>query len=313
MTAPQVVTITWQGDPDAATLQTFDDWLLGSDFWLDRVSEYGIGKGKQLATYEIPEAAPSALGLSDLAGLVSDGIQSGVLPKSSSNTLYVFYTPDGTTVNGSRSDGPGCGSWGGLHWWTRSLILAVIPRCASANLAQIDFLTGVASHEFFEAATDPSGEGWLQPDRDARATESGELADLCETNAFVRVNGYAVALLYSNAAAAKNTRPCQPTAPGPVAVAVPNPPQIDVSSGGSETASIEIHATDKNQVKVQVYCDDPNVIPSVSEFSGVDGDAFELGVMLTGDESVGTDIPIVLRAETSDGYAYASDLVIHVP
>jgi hypothetical protein len=189
ITAPQLVTVTFLGDPLADQLQTFGNAVEGSQWWTDVTSGYCegdagacIGVGAPAVSVRYPTAPakvytdtslpePTTKHPSSLRAWLADAINNGDLPapepppaqSNISNTLYLLYFPLSTTI---LLDGQGgCfnaeGYHGSMEIDGEQVAYAVISECPGAGMGTppITTLQGTtitASHEIVEAATDPS-------------------------------------------------------------------------------------------------------------------------------------------------------------
>jgi len=154
-------------------------------------------------------------------------IASGSLSKPSANTVFVLYYPATTSIS---LDGPlSCAGFAGFHdeaaianaVFTGSIPFVVVPRCSFSAGDELMIATNVASHEIFEAATDPfprTNPAW-QMDNESGPLEAwlmltgGELADLCFSQSYDEQEGFTVQDIWSNIAAQADNNPCQPSDP----------------------------------------------------------------------------------------------------
>jgi hypothetical protein len=179
-----------------------------------------LGGTPQVGDGGAPDAGDDA---GDDAGVDEAGIDAGV--------------DSGDAGRGPRVS-KSCQSFGGYHGniqldsahGLKQVAYAVMPRCATfGNLSGLDALTGTASHEFVEAATDPYPNtpmpGYASVD-DAHIywqtfLGGGEVGDMCaqdETNfvKFPELPLYTVQRSWSNKAAKAGHDPCQPPVAGSV-------------------------------------------------------------------------------------------------
>ena len=200
--------------------------LPATSWWQPTMSDYGVGAGSTTPPIHLAEMAPRMLDDSDvqtwLAGKL-DGTHKE-FGKPDDNSLYVIFYPQGTTI--TLSGQQSCRGFGGYHSSVqldsgKNVSYAVIPRClAGGGGASLDLLTGAASHEIVEAATDAdpqfqrangdvdsNNRGWS-------LASGGEVGDLCEflPAAFYRTGNfdYSVQRSWSNSAAKANRDPCVP-------------------------------------------------------------------------------------------------------
>jgi hypothetical protein len=178
VTAPEIVTVTFAGDPYVSTLEAFDDQLVTSSWWSTVTSGYCTEAGAcvgpgwsgghvELSTPAAPSYTDSTNGSgSTLQTFLWDEISQAVFPATDENTIYVVYFPVTTQISVSATGeqtNVSCQQFGGYHESFSTdvgttVVYAVIPECAPAkgsNLTQTESLTFAASHEIVEAATDP--------------------------------------------------------------------------------------------------------------------------------------------------------------
>jgi hypothetical protein len=217
LSAAQIVTVTFAGDPMATALEAFGA-SVGSSAWWDTVragycdasGANCVGDGPAGTSVEIGSApAPSytdstQMGPSTVQDWLSKAIGSALLPppgsNPTSNTLYVLYFPKSTriTLDGYESCVDTGNGFDGYHWamaYGQTVVpYAVVVECApqptAARSIPIDSLlqstTLTASHEILEAATDPTQyAGYVLDDSDPNnwgwiaTTGGGEVGDLC--------------------------------------------------------------------------------------------------------------------------------------
>jgi hypothetical protein len=185
LVAPKIVTVTFPGDANASTLETFDDAIVTSAWWTAVTAGFCdgagacIGQGAPGGHVELTTPAAASYtdstsgGISSLQQLVSDEIATGTFPPPDANTLYVIYFPPTTTITlaqGSDESGTSCDQFGGYHnsilvspgatgtTQPAPIVYAVIPECAprqGSGLDPLQSLTFAASHEIVEASSDP--------------------------------------------------------------------------------------------------------------------------------------------------------------
>jgi hypothetical protein len=256
--APKVVTVTFSGDALAGQLESFGQSVTASAWWDSVRRGYCagstgpcVGDGPSGSFVELPTApAPTYSdsdrgGASTLQAWLANAITAGVLPGPDanpvSNTLYVIYFPETTTV--SLDDMTSCvnGDFDGYHgsmaMGSQQIVYAVVVECPPLPTAfpgapqptVLQSATVAASHEIVEASTDPSGTqlayyldttdptnwGWMD------IAGAGEVADLCvdpfalgqdETSS----GSFTVQRIWSNANAASLLDPCNPIPEGEV-------------------------------------------------------------------------------------------------
>lgn len=264
--APKIVTITFAGYSEDATMKSFGDWIAGSS-WLSQVGQdYGVGNGTHAAHVVLQMAAPTAPTDLDTQALIEQKIGDGTLPSAfdadggsdagsgvAGGYLYVLFYPQGTTAGGFLGGPDTCADLGGgqfiggYHWETQSgayhVPYAVVPTCSDATgVEKAADLEASASHEIIEASTDPfpytsTAYALTDPNNPWTYTD-GEVGDLCEGQT-VQQAAFTVQRVWSNAAAAAGTAPCIPApAAGFYDVSPsPNTTQI-VAAGASVTFTL---------------------------------------------------------------------------
>jgi hypothetical protein len=219
LATPQLVTVTYPGYAGTTQVQGFGAWIASSD-WITTIGkDYGVGPGSQIATPVLPAAAPATLSDQDIQQLLASSIAAGTLPAPTPNTLYVLYLPEGTAAT-SFTGGPNCGAAlghivGGYHWEAAtsagtSFPYAVIPSCEGQDEADLELS---ASHEIAEGLTDPFPSthpswGIFEP-TSPWSYNNVELADVCVLQS-IADDGYTLARIWSNSAAAAGADPCVP-------------------------------------------------------------------------------------------------------
>jgi hypothetical protein len=214
--APQLVTVTFPGDPLAEDLVAFGQSIEQSSWWTTVVANDCESTGKNCITsgaasmsvaYPDPPASSytdsANGGPSTLQTWLTNAIQSGTLPAPSagpsstkppiSNTLYLLYFPASTEIVLDGSGG--CDNAEGYHnammYEGQQIAYSVISECPGAGMGvpPITTLQGTtitASHEIIESATDPSNIQFAYYlDLNDPSTwgwndiEGGEVADMC--------------------------------------------------------------------------------------------------------------------------------------
>jgi hypothetical protein len=239
---PKIVTITFPGDGLRARLEAFGDVITQTPWW-DAVidgycdSEGCIGRGVAGEHVVMPTKAASSYtdfqgeGPSSVRDMLQAGINDGTIPAPTPDTLYAIYFPSGTRV--SLTSGPqvaeSCQDFGGYHLSAGltpkeggaalDVAYAIMPRCGGEQVTTI-----TASHEFIEAATDPSIReekiAWYMNSARA-AVGGGEVGDVCvdfsgrDTDRYVE-SGFTVQRSWSNKQAKLSHDPCVPAPAGEV-------------------------------------------------------------------------------------------------
>ncbi|MHB8419073.1 MAG: hypothetical protein ACYDCL_13430 [Myxococcales bacterium] len=254
MASPQIVTVTFSDDPNAASNQAFGAWVATSSWLVTVGADYGVGAGSAVAA-PLADTAASSLGdggpvnlLNDPAPLVAflqariaDGSLPAPLPDGGvfGQTLYVVYYPPALGVAGSTTGA------GGAHYCavTSSTPPFFTPANPGFSFAWVQFDETnsddqiAASHEIIEAATDPCGSwGYRGSATDAWSLIGNEVADMCPMHAQDPATGFYVARAWSPSAAALGEDPCIPGPAGPYTNVSPSPDAIQrIPAGQSET------------------------------------------------------------------------------
>jgi hypothetical protein len=238
----KIVTMTWNDDPFAGDLELFGDRISSAPQW-SSIAEYGVG-----ATVSGPSRHyrgtnfPATITDVQLDALVQQSVLDPATsgwPADEPEQLYAIYLPattqflvdngDGTTTNSCRLFGayhtatqPTTADGGAIG---KPILYAVMPRCGQP----LDQMTGAASHEFGETATDPevlsnATLSWVTFDANHLAYDmyqsfQDEVGDACE---FFGQSFYeeappftfAVQRLWSNRSIAAGHNPCLPLAIG---------------------------------------------------------------------------------------------------
>jgi len=219
LTAPVIVTITWDVDTGRSTFEAFGDQIGGSSYWSAAVGEYGVGATTSTHVH-LSTTPPTQWGDTDVRTFIGSNL-GGILPAPTSQTIYVVYIAQGTTfVFGNQN---ACSSIGGYHdSFTAGsngvVAYAVLPNCASDSKT-----TQYASHEIGEAATDPQPSnnlglyGWDDPYLAFHEWQRGndENGDACEFFADSNYTEqqpfqFSVQRLWSNKMGPLGHSPCQP-------------------------------------------------------------------------------------------------------
>jgi hypothetical protein len=158
LTSPQIVTVTWPDETNAAALESFGDDIGPSMYWADATHEYGVGPGwsgpvSHVRLTEQPIASWSDV---QLDAWVADHLANNTMygmPAPDGNTVYVFYLSPTTSLSYGGMDACQQGI-GGYHISLAGsdYAYAVILQCDGNQLREA---TSSASHELVEAATDP--------------------------------------------------------------------------------------------------------------------------------------------------------------
>ncbi len=238
LSAPVFVTVTWAGDANATTFNTFGDQIGPSDYWKTINSEYGVGASTSGPTNHVSISTeggfPATLSDSDVDNLVAQNVANGTWPAPTRNTVYVVYLPKSTTFTFGGLDAGGVDACqtgvGGYHTQTTAganqVAYAVVPQCPSFQLNDIILS---ASHEMNEAATDPypnsqnnGYQGFNDLSWEFFNFFQDELGDACEMYSWAAVTttepnfAYNVQRQWSNKASLAGHEPCVPALAEPM-------------------------------------------------------------------------------------------------
>ena len=286
MTAPNIVTITFQGDPLQGDIDTFVSQMVAAKtYWSGVTAEYGVGPLSATAPVHLTEAAPtSPITDAQVQGFLTAKIAGGGgFPQPDGNTMYAVFYPQGSDV----TDGAGhlCNDYQGYHADyalaaspTGSVSYIVVGRCPPPvkGLAEIDEVTAEASHELIEAATDPlpkAKAAYIDVDEVgqiwAMVGGGAEIGDLCAPfpNAFYRPSGVSnlVARVWSNTAAANSHDPCEPDGTTPYFNSAPVVSDTIVVNnspvGAFTTKGVHIPVGSSQTIELDLYSDAPTSGP----------------------------------------------------
>jgi hypothetical protein len=223
---PEIVTVTWNSDPNAATFEQFGDVIGASQYWKAVTSEYGVDLAVSRAAnhVRITTAAPKSLSETDIETFIGSRVTTAGSgwPAPTENSVYILYIPAQTQVllEGQETCGQGVGGYhSDISAGGRSLAYAVVPQCGDVNDSTLS-----ASHELAEAATDPYPQtkpafSGFKPEHlawDVFQTFESENGDACEfyQDAFLGAGEtdlpFAVQRQWSNARGAAGHHPCVP-------------------------------------------------------------------------------------------------------
>jgi hypothetical protein len=286
VSSPIYIPVFFPGD-DSTTdsqLTDFTNNIGQSTYWSTIVSQYSVGAATGGTAVTLGSSdVPSSMNLadSDIQSWLETETTSGALAgMNSSNTIFVLYFTSGYTITLPVQGGTGtsCQDFGGYHNSTSgsggNIVYAVVPRCGEFEtgggqpLTGLSAITGPASHEFIEAATDPLPEtnepAYVEPDQNDIIWEfvvgGGEIMDMCAQfpSAFYQPSdlAYIVQRGWSNSAAAAGHDPCQPELPGEVyfnSVAVLPNTLIDVGGQSFTTNALSLSVGKSQTVPVDLY------------------------------------------------------------
>ncbi|HEY4119875.1 MAG TPA: hypothetical protein VGM56_18540 [Byssovorax sp.] len=233
LASPQVYPVFFPGDDSSFTdqLEDFSNTIGATPYWAAISGEYNVGAMVGHPAIQAPDAMTGTISDDDIQAYLEGKLNGDdpTFPTPDANTLIALYFPDGLDISlqGSQS----CRDFGGYHsnitldsnHGLRRVAYSVVPRCHHfGSLSGIDAVTGAASHEYIEAATDPYPND--QPAYSAVDNEhiywefaigGGEVGDMCaqQQSAFTKFDPfpYTVQRTWSNAAALAWHNPCVPS------------------------------------------------------------------------------------------------------
>lgn len=244
----ELFTITYPGYPYATAIEAWADWIPTSS-WLATVgADYGVGAGTHSGHLVMSEPAPASISDDQIKGLLAGLVKSGDLPAPTSDTLFMIFFPESTSVVLGGS--PSCVSFGAYHASAGGTVpvfaYAVEPACPGTKFGP-DELAGVmvaASHELIEAATDArpeSKQGFTLTSGEKGAFDfiGGEVGDLCAHQP-TKIDGFWVQRSWSSSEALAGRNPCVPVPAGEVYynVTVPSDSVRAVAAGDSTTFDV---------------------------------------------------------------------------
>ena len=250
----QLVTVTFDGDPNQQALETYSAWLVQSSWFQTVGQEYGVGVGTS-TNAELADPPPTDP-VNDMEEYLTLELRATNLPSPGAQTLYLVY------MSQAASNCPElAGAGGGFHSnfpnppSTQPVVFAVVQNCPIGALTGLQAEELEASHELVETTTDPlysssspattAGYQILDPTNPFSAW-GGAIAELCAfptcpiPPVVDAATGYLTTRVWSNAAAATdNEQPCVPSwTEGYFNVSpTPNTPQT-IAAGASITYAL---------------------------------------------------------------------------
>jgi hypothetical protein len=218
--SPKLVSVTWEGDPNASFVNTFGDKIGASSYWKAITEEYGVGPvtSGDANHVTVPKSTEPPLTVAAIKRFILiqlADLEASKWPAPTADTIYMLYIP-------------GCPEGGAYHQsvvvGSTTVPYGVVGTCPLDGVMPTDALTVVASHEIAEAATDPhpfTARAWagFEPQSLAWgiwAGWGGETADVCQffTNE-PNIKGptellYLVQRQWSNKLAKAGKDPCVP-------------------------------------------------------------------------------------------------------
>jgi hypothetical protein len=293
-----VWTVVWRGDEAIGTsVDTFNGAVLGSDYMMTSLSEYGAGAGTARGVIVLgppPATVDDDALAAVLAALPGSTTTSGArVREPDANTVVTFVIPKTTQPPLDSS----------YHAETGALLPAaggasihepyiVLRQDSVGYVSDFDYLTWTQSHELVEVATDPhpdTAEAWLSPALDVY----GEVADLCNDIPVQRTLGgtnYMLTRVYSRARAqARTGDPCVPGLDVPYANIALSPLSVTLPSAIGASATLRLHAFSSGSTAVLSW-----VIFTDASFDT----SPQSGTLAPGEETTVT----IRRASGSPGY-----------
>jgi hypothetical protein len=222
----RLVTVVSQGDPLADQLFAFGDALVVSQWFGAWATDYGIAPPTANLLVTGPAIASGTQ--LDRAAVVAY-LDGAGLPAPDGKTLYMLYLPSGVTLLSLAEEvNTNCRLFGAYHarYHNTGDGFGVAQSCPpKSGETQLDVMTGLASHEIAEGASD-TGPGWgivatprMTPWTSSVWSEiegsgNAEIGDLC-AGARTDEGGYQYQRIFSNVAAAANSDPCVPAVSDP--------------------------------------------------------------------------------------------------
>ncbi len=236
--APHIITIVYDGDPNAAAYEKLADEIGASAYWSQVVSEYGVGAASSAATSHVRMGAQPALTFGPNTA-PEEAVQAYVLqaledtatshwPEPKEDVIYTLFF-HGDLAQSMCADGMG-GFHASVDVKGKTIAYALVLACdGDPKMSVLDGATVSASHEWAEAATDPypeakpAWEGLGDDDLGWELMVQGqdENGDLCEfdEDSYGSYGAPAFASMvqrqWSNASAAAGHAPCVPAPQNP--------------------------------------------------------------------------------------------------
>ncbi len=296
LSKPEIVTVTWDADPNAATYEAFGDAMGGSSYWSAAVTEYGVGaatsgSSRHVRITSAPPGTMTATALDTLIATQVDGAPGSGWPAATAQSMYVVYVPEATALTDGGQDA--CNLESGYHDETSKggnahIVYAVVVEGCRDKQDVVQFSTEVASHEISETATDPhvqSDLAWTSFDADHYAWElwqgrQDETADACEyyDDAYYQEPALSawVQRVWSNASGPLGHNPCVPLPTEAYFNATPlGLEDISVTTGKSKTPhatkGLHVPVGQTKTISFGLYSDAPHAAWKVE---AVEGDGF---------------------------------------
>lgn len=246
---PRVVTITFAGDSAGlvARLERFGEGVTRTDWWRTVSEEYCakagdcIGEGEPGLAVRLDETLPADVHADEVGERLVGHAKAGRFGTIDADTVLLAYLPKGVTL---RDDAVARYCEGGRRALHRALPidkqsvgLALVPRCGDEAT-----LTGTASHEILEVATNPDAarRGFAfkpQPATEGFLSAGVEPVDPCglllRGKSRATEHGRTMQRAWSNREAAAGNDPCVPhVGSAPFVALVPEQPSVHLKIPG---------------------------------------------------------------------------------
>ena len=246
---PRVVTITFAGESAGlvARLERFGEAVTRTNWWRTVSEGYCakagdcIGEGQPGTAVRLDETLPGDVHADELGERLIGHAKAGRFGTIDADTLLLVYLPKGVTLRDAvvprYCEGGRRAMHRPLSIDEHAVGLALVPRCGDEAT-----LTGTASHEILEAATnpDPARRGFAFKPKSATAaflTAGVEPVDPCvlvlRGKNRATEHGLTMQRAWSNRAAAEGRDPCVPqVGTAPFVALVPEQPVVHLTIPG---------------------------------------------------------------------------------
>jgi hypothetical protein len=247
----QLVTVTFDSDPNQKALEAYSSWLVQSSWFQTVGQQYGVGSGTS-TNAELSDPPPPS-DLNDVQEFLTIELRAQNLSPPGSQTLYLFYFPQTAS---SCAGAPGYHA-SFANTPAQQVVFAVTQYCPAGGLTGLEAEELEASHELIETTTAPlynanaampsatAGYQILDPTNPFSAL-GGAVAELCMVPGCPAcpvppvvdaATGYLTARVWSNAAAATDDQqPCMPSWTQGYFNVSPSPNTPQTVAAGSSTS-----------------------------------------------------------------------------
>ena len=244
LATPRFVPIVFAAEDRTADIGAFMK-VVGTSSWWSIAAQYGVGPATASDPIVVQETPGAQITDAEVQTWLADKLD-GTHPEfgtPDTNAIYMIYYPASTTIY-DVALGASCQLFGGYHSETKiggqKVVYSIIARCP------YEAMTSITSHELFEAATDPyistatAWEGVDDPSETPYSSWYAELGDLCEGAGDVTPDdiGYPVQRMWSNAASAAASDPCQPATTPYFRTAPSASAQVSLAPGDTTTIDL---------------------------------------------------------------------------